>query len=349
MSRRHALATGLAPVASLAACSGPGGAPAGPRNSPAQGGGSTLYIEDAWTVNSGLGTVETISWRPGTDSFAAGLGSGPILLCASDGTITSHIDTPLGFVSGLSWLSDGKQLLAVGTTGKLFTWPESPARSSVEGLPASKFLAVSADPSGGQFVISRGTGAVAVVSAGSTAVRSLPVPGELTAVAVSPDGSLVAVGNRAGLVTVIELSSGSPLWQQQGGNGKDVNALAWSPDGSLLAAGFEDSSLCLYQAQSGKLSFLLDEGGSINAVAWSPNGVFLAVSSLTFAVGLWHIPSHTLATGLSIGYDVNGLAWSPEGTLLVAGSDDHLVHAWTIAPVQGPAAHPFSAPGYMAR
>ena len=71
--------------------------------------------------------------------------------------------------------------------------------------------------------------------------------GPLTDVAISPDGSTVAVG-RAGdevrTVAIVNVETGAQL--ELTGHGAEVSSVAFSPDGTILASGSDDRTIILW-------------------------------------------------------------------------------------------------------
>jgi RNA polymerase sigma factor (sigma-70 family) len=74
----------------------------------------------------------------------------------------------------------------------------------------------------------------------------LPDPRQqMTAVAFSPDGRLLATAGLSGVVRVWEVITGKGCYQLEG-HGRGVNAVAFSPDGRWLASGSDDSTVLLW-------------------------------------------------------------------------------------------------------
>lgn len=351
VNRRVVLLGFSGAIGALAACSSGGGTTQAPSTTPTvtSAQAAPLVLQDAWTVPTTVGTIETLAWRPGAASFAAGDSSGAVLLVSSTGVVQSTQRSSVGFVSGLAWTSDGKTLLAIGTAGKLWAWPAADGWPTDVALPPSRFLAVAIAPNGETLAVTQGQESAWIMGKTANEHATLSISGETTALAFSPDGNLLAGGNRLGSVFVWKAPSGDVRWSNTGGSGKDMNALAWSPDGTQLAAGYEDGTVVVYAASTGKQLATLTIGRPVNAVSWSPGGAYLAVTSLAFNIAIWHVQSQVVATGVTVGFDVNDVVWSPAGDLLVCGSDDRQLHAWSVSPAQGPNLPWVNAPGYMAR
>jgi WD40 repeat protein len=105
---------------------------------------------------------------------------------------------------------------------------------------------------------------------------------DLSAVAISPDGKLLAASNGDGVVCLWEASTGNVVRRLEGR--KDaVRALAFSAQGDLLAVG-DHSNLRLWEVSSGKLLHVMEgKEGGIDSVAFSPDGRLMAAAGL----GIW--------------------------------------------------------------
>jgi WD40 repeat protein/serine/threonine protein kinase len=157
---------------------------------------------------------------------------------------------------------------------------------------------------------------------------------QLVAVAFSPDGKRLAIGNDQGVPPFLQDVSTGRLHALV--RERDVGtswSVAFSPDGSLLAAGYGSSSggeTVLYNVASGKPHLPpLRHQGEVQAVAFRPDGKLLATGSRDATVRLWNP-----ATGQSAGEPlrhagwVEALAFSPDGKHLAVASRDLIVQLW---------------------
>ena len=155
----------------------------------------------------------------------------------------------------------------------------------------------------------------------------------VTAVAWSPDGGLLAVADRAGVVRVCDTRTpGDPhrvLASREGG----AWALAFSPDGRVLAVAGGDGDVTLHDVGTGEPTRRF--GGrreTVYAVAFSPDGTQLATGSRDRTARIWDVGSGSEIVALE-GHEgtVYAVAFTPNGGSLVTGAHDGTVRTWDVA------------------
>jgi len=165
-----------------------------------------------------------------------------------------------------------------------------------------------------------------------TAERVLAVGGiqpVVNAVALSPDGSVVAVGDMDGELVTRELPSGTERWRGRVAAGR-VDGLVFSPDGSLLASTAQDGrTFELWQVLVGRQAAVLEIRDSRTA-AFHPTEPTLVVGSL----GALHVVdaqrgeiTRTLPNAHG-GENVYAAAFSSDGQALVTASDQGNIKVW---------------------
>jgi WD40 repeat protein len=178
-----------------------------------------------------------------------------------------------------------------------------------------------------------------------------------SALAVSPDGRLLAVGTQPSetdtqqaSVQIWDLAARRRLaiFPRLGGT---VQAVSFSPDGKTLAA--------VAASVTGNLRFWdvathralpdpIRQTGAVSTLAYSPEGNILAVAEVFLAytpaghplpladaaseIDLWDLASHRLLQRLTgLHGEIMSLAFSPGGRLLASGGQDGTARLWNVA------------------
>lgn len=167
--------------------------------------------------------------------------------------------------------------------------------------------------------------------------------GEVTALAFTPNGKLLATGSADHTVGLWETDTGRLVGRFRGHRGP-VRAVAVAPDGNLVAsAAHAENVVRMWSRATGEMvRELAGERSAFSCLAFSPNGQVLAAGvgegNLRILGGrepdgpvyLWNV-----STGKEIRQlhgkagRVNALAFSPDGqTLATTGFDDCVIHLW---------------------
>jgi WD40 repeat protein len=135
-------------------------------------------------------------------------------------------------------------------------------------------------------------------------------------------------------VVLWETASGKELRRFRG-HAHPVNCLACSPDGRFCLSGANDSTLRLWQAESGREMLCMKAPNTVQCVVFTPDGRRALSCDLsdTTSVRLWDVKSgrELRCFGAAGLHDVHCLACSPDGRLvLAAGWDDSALHVRNI-------------------
>jgi WD40 repeat protein len=158
----------------------------------------------------------------------------------------------------------------------------------------------------------------------------------MTCVAVSPDGKLVAAGQESGAVLMWELATRKPRRTLAAGP-RQVGQVAFSPDGRLIATAGGDRCVRLWDAGTGEQKrALYGHGSNVSSVAFSPDGTQLLSASYDDTVRVWG-----LATGQAlqememVARGVQAAHWGLDGRVIWCGGGDGVLRAvqvWDRAP-----------------
>jgi WD40 repeat protein len=109
-------------------------------------------------------------------------------------------------------------------------------------------------------------------------------PGAQTPV-FSPDGKILAVGNRNDKTILHEATTGKILHTL---SKRMTQEIAFSPDGKTLATGYVDGTVALWDVETGIMLHSAKSGcQEVYSVDWSPKGDVLATSGLKGRPVLW--------------------------------------------------------------
>jgi WD40 repeat protein/serine/threonine protein kinase len=201
---------------------------------------------------------------------------------------------------------------------------QRPAAAILESKGGVNCLA--ADRGGAILAAGLGDHSVAVLdAAGAAPPRHIAgVPGPVRAIAVSPDGELLAASDNRATIAAWESRTGSPRWTAPAA----ARSLLWTDQG--LVCGGEDGTIRVL-ARTGEETGRASFGGEITSLALSPDGQMLAAgcgrSESIVRLIAWpaltviaELPGHT--------HLIQALAFSPDGARLASGSMDHTIKIW---------------------
>ncbi|GMU56451.1 MAG: hypothetical protein AMXMBFR33_55970 [Candidatus Xenobia bacterium] len=180
----------------------------------------------------------------------------------------------------------------------------------------------------------------------------------LTALALSPDHRLLAVGGY-GAVVIWDLERGKPVYRFGQLGGQEVLSLAFSADGRMLAAGeyarigtvrlrvweLPGQSLVLESSKAAPPAFTRQADGSISgrrtdtgylSLAFSPDGRWLAAGEVVGRLSLIALPGGQTRVLKAEQEDtwrgaLGGLAFSPDGRRLASATNGGEVVEWEVS------------------
>jgi WD40 repeat protein len=176
---------------------------------------------------------------------------------------------------------------------------------------------------------------------------------EVTNIALSPDGSLLAssalksVRDKDGTIrgfmddriSLWDVATGkmsrqidigdNPNWSHAVGNA----AVAFGPDGKTLWTSGTDGTLQVWDVASGKeLRRFSDHRGPLGAIAFAPGGKIFAVTDAAMAIRVRDVGSgRDLAPTCGQRNTISALAISPDHRRIATGSGDRTVYLWELA------------------
>jgi WD40 repeat protein len=337
----------------------------------------TTTGEEILTLRTGVSQVNTLAFSPdGTRLATANLGDTAMVWDVTTGqdafTFRGHADWRQAPVTGVAFGHDGRLASAAQSLGRGLVKVWDPATGKValtlDGCGAVAFSgdgkrlaaigAVLRHPSERQTVKVWDT-------ATAKELREVPwaTKTELTSVALSPDGKLLAAGNRTpeeferggAEVKVWDAGTGKEVFTFTG-HKHDIVSIAFSPDGRFLASGGGiwygsggKDEVKLWDLTTGKevrAPKSSQSQGFARAITFSRDGRFLAAVTGWSKVTAWEA-----ATGRDVftldthGQDVRTVAFTPDGCRLATGDRDGVIMLWDTA--KGQELLTLSPPGHL--
>lgn len=149
------------------------------------------------------------------------------------------------------------------------------------------------------------------------------------AVAVSPDGKMVAYSSSENTFRSHDLAKGRPLNRFAGHTG-EVTALAFSPDGKLLASGSNDTTLRIWDtARAEVIRTYKGHTGRLNSVAFTSNGKKVLTAGEDGHLFEWTVEG--LEKPKPLKGHKKAVLWatcSPDGKSYASGGADGFVCVW---------------------
>jgi WD40 repeat protein len=246
------------------------------------------------------------------------------------GECTMTLPTPNGLGRGLQLSDDGRTLVAVGWW-TLDVW-DLPTQRRARSIPIpSGAFATWWSTDGKELITGHSAAGVRVWDLGPVEFATFAGHDTRCSSAISPDGSLVAVGDVTGEIVVRERATGSVLWRKRSHQAR-THALHFSPDNRTLLSSGLDQRIRLWDARSGEM--LREAAGSnaasIDSATFSADGSRIVAG---WRGGLFKVlDSRDFKEIASFGGGkLESLAarFSPDGSLIATTSRETLVRLWT--------------------
>jgi WD40 repeat protein len=289
-----------------------------------------------------VGRVTYLDFTAAGDGLVTGGLDGTLATWSVAATgLSATVRTGSGEGADVLWLPDGSRIEAglawparrVGTDGALVATYVDPAGPPLP-RPARSIVGVVRRPDLDQdrrsLVAPGRAGAIVWDVATAAVLATCPVDGTpVTAVAMRPDGSGIAIGGDDGRVALC--SPGAAPLRELGRHRRAVRGLAFSPDGTRLVSVADDPDSILWDAGSGgRLTTLIGHTSIVSDVAFAPDGARFATAALDNSVRLWTRdggPAGTLLADAGL----DAVAFRGDGALIAAGREDGGVTVWQVA------------------
>jgi len=156
-------------------------------------------------------------------------------------------------------------------------------------------------------------------------IESILTTGENINISWSPDGNMIAVGNKSDELCIVDTRKSKIVKSVQ--FHYEVNEIAWNHDGSLLLSTTGQGSIDILKLPDLKvLKILQGHTANIYCIKFDPTGRFFAVGSADSLVSLWDCTEMICLRAFSnLEWPVRTLGFSCDGKFIASASEDLVI------------------------
>lgn len=232
---------------------------------------------------------------------------------------------------------DGATIAAIGSVGAWFyavdalAVPDEPPHIAMTDTPGG----IAYFPDGSMVAISAGRAIQLWNPATLEMIAAFDVGRTATALAFTPDGTLLAINLGSGGIVLWDMAANVQKAAITGSIQPDA-ALVFSPDGTLLAGSTTDYKVHLWRAADAtEAAVMSGHSRYVYDFAFSPDMTVLVTASYDESIRLWDLSSGA-ELGAMIGSEAQpvegaySLAVSSDGSTLVSGHTDGMIVVWDV-------------------
>lgn len=300
-----------------------------------------VRIYDGVTLRYLYLLAEHSGWTTKLDWSADG---SRLLTANTDGTVRLwRVDREAGFpiltlaghasgVAGAALTADGLRAVTADAKGTVRIWDTGPTGDSeLMNLPSEEvWLSSVIYDADGRAILGSVPGGHTAIWDAETGEELLmlgahdPIPGfegvpGVAAIAVSPDGRLVATGGRDAAVRLWSRTTGEQVHVLPVGDW--VEDVQFSPDGRLLVVAGHDRAARIFDASSWRDLRSLDHDGAVLSAKFTSDGRRLVTGSWDSTVRVWNPATGEELRRIGTGWEVNDIGLHPDGAVVSVGGD----------------------------
>ncbi|HAJ58578.1 MAG TPA: hypothetical protein DCP31_04365 [Cyanobacteria bacterium UBA8543] len=249
----------------------------------------------------------------------------------------SSFRQPFGFVQGVTFSPDGKQLATGTSKGEIRIWRVADFQEIFVLRGHTNWVWQIAYSADSKFLVSGSADrTIKLWQIGAEAGHCLQTlqghTDEVYSVALSPDGQIVVSGSRDRTIKFWQFNTGECLQTIQE-HTNVVCAVALTPDGQLLASSGYDKTIKLWQVSTRQFIQTLEgHRGELSTLAFSPDGQLLASGGYEFTIKLWQVSTgECLRTLEGHTSRISCVQFSPDGELLISSSHSQNIKLWQVS------------------
>jgi RNA polymerase sigma factor (sigma-70 family) len=244
-------------------------------------------------------------------------------------------------VSGLAFSPDGKLLAAI-TEKAVHVWDVASDMGLYEGQWTGPLTVVLFAPDNKTVIALGSSGANAWDVAANQQVKVLGgILGRGSHAALAPDGKLLAIGDGAGVIRLVDWAAGKEIVRLRK-LPDHVRSLAFTRDGKALAALADATPIHVFEVPTGQERFAMHgHQERMTSVAYFPDGKTIASAAWDGSVRLWDAATGKPLRRLEVNPKkerddsrdtamVGQVAVSPDGKLLAAVRGDEVALVWDV-------------------